>query len=200
MDHSSASPEHSSAATRRNLALADLIRRMARGDETALAELYDSTSNLVYSLALRILNERGSAEEVVLDIYTQVWRQAGDYDAGRGAPLAWLLTIARTRSVDRLRSGWSVRQRTDPIESAEATPATSVDPEAAAALSERGRIVRAALDELNADQRKAIELAYFGGLSHSEIAELLGEPLGTIKTRIRLAMTRLRERLGPIIS
>jgi len=195
MDHPSAPPEHSAAVSSRNLALAALIKRISSADESALAELYDLTSSLVFSLVLRIVSDRASAEEVVLDVYSQVWRQARDYDSKRGAPLAWLLTISRTRSVDRLRSGWSLRQRTEPIESADSIAVESLDPEMTALLAERRRIVRAALDELNADQRTAIELAYFGGLSHSEIAESLGEPLGTIKTRIRLGMMKLRDNL-----
>src|SRR4030095_11051325 len=106
MDHPSASPEHSAAVSSRNLALTALINRISNGDESALAELYDSTSSLVFSLFLRIDGDRASAEEVVLDIYSQVWRQARDYDSNRGAPLAWLLTISPTRSVDPLDLGW----------------------------------------------------------------------------------------------
>ena len=200
MDHPSASPEHSAVVSSRNRALAALITRISQGDETALAELYDSTSSLVFGLVLRIVGDRASSEEVVLDIYMQVWRQAATYDSSRGTPLAWLLTISRTRAVDRLRSGWNVRQRTEPIEAADSMPAGSIDPEFAAALSERRGIVRAALDALSSDQRSAIELAYFGGLSHSEIAEQLGEPLGTVKTRIRLGMMKLREALAVLAS
>ena len=198
MDHSSASPKHSADASGRNPALVALIQRISRGDETAVGELYDTTNGIVYSLALRVLGDISNAEEVVLDVYTQVWRQAGTYDEERGTPLAWLLTIARTRSVDRLRSGWQRRQRTEPLETSDTIPVSGENPEIATEIAERGRLVRAALEELNSDQRQAIELAYYSGLSHSEIAARLNEPLGTIKTRIRQGMIKLRERLGPI--
>ncbi len=200
MDHSSASPKHSADASARNSALVALIQRISRGDETAVGELYDTTNGIVYSLALRVLGDISNAEEVVLDVYTQVWRQAGTYDEERGTPLAWLLTIARTRSVDRLRSGWQRRQRTEPLETSDTTPVSVENPELATEIAERGRLVRAALEELNSDQRQAIELAYYSGLSHSEIAARLNEPLGTIKTRIRQGMIKLRERLGPIFN
>jgi len=200
MDHSSASPKHAADASARNSALVALIQRISRGDETAVGELYDTTNGIVYSLALRVLGDISNAEEVVLDVYTQVWRQAATYDEGRGTPLAWLLTIARTRSVDRLRSGWQRRQRTEALETSDTTPVSAENPELATEIAERGRLVRAALEDLNSDQRQAIELAYYSGLSHSEIAERLKEPLGTIKTRIRQGMIKLRERLGPIIN
>ncbi len=186
------------SSSSRNPALVALVKRISQGDETAVGQLYDMTSSIVYGLALRILGEASNAEEVVLDVYTQVWRQAATYDEARGAPLAWLLTIARTRSVDRLRSGWQRRQRTEPLETSDTTPVSKENPELAAEIGERRRIVRSALEELNSDQRQAIELAYYSGLSHSEIAARLNEPLGTVKTRIRLGMIKLREQLGPI--
>ena len=186
------------SSSSRNPALVALVKRISQGDEAAVGQLYDMTSSIVYGLALRILGEVANAEEVVLDVYTQVWRQASTYDEARGAPLAWLLTIARTRSVDRLRSGWQRRQRTEPLETSDTIPVSAENPEVAAEIGERRRLVRLALDELNTDQRQAIELAYYSGLSHSEIAARLNEPLGTVKTRIRLGMIKLRERLGPI--
>jgi RNA polymerase sigma-70 factor, ECF subfamily len=173
-----------------------LIRQIATGDQGALAELYDAMSRQVYGLALRILKDTGTAEEVTLEVFTQVWRQATLYDLSRGTPSAWLCTLARSRAIDRLRSGAQERRRAEPIENVAATaPADVVDPEMSAFDAERRTRVRAALDQLPAEQREAIELAYFSGLSHSEIATQLGQPLGTVKTRIRLAMVRLREAL-----
>jgi RNA polymerase sigma-70 factor (ECF subfamily) len=167
--------------------LGGLIERTANGEEAALAALYDATASLVNGLALRVLGDRGSAEEVTGDVYLQVWRQAVRYDGTRGAPLAWLLTLTRSRAIDRLRTGASQRARTAPIEAALRV---------ASAVRQRRQVVRSALTHLPAEQRRAIELAYFEGLSHSEIAATLGEPLGTVKTRVRLGMIRLRESLG----
>jgi RNA polymerase sigma-70 factor (ECF subfamily) len=173
-----------------------LIEQTARGDASALAALYDGTSALVNGLALRILQDPGAAEEVTHDVYLQVWRQASRYDAARGAPLAWLLTLARSRAIDRHRAGAGQRRESEPLAAAVAFAAPGPCPEESSAAAERARLVRGALADLAADQRKTIELAYFGGLSHAEIAATLGEPLGTVKTRIRLGMMRLREALG----
>ncbi len=176
--------------------LGDLISRTARGEESALAALYDLTAAQVNGLALRILNDRGAAEEVTGDVYLQVWRQAAHYDADRGTPLAWLLTITRSRAIDRLRSGATQRAHTAPLRAAIALPSAAPGPEDESHLSQRRRFVQQALVQLPAEQRRAIELAYFGGQSHSEIAATLGEPLGTVKTRVRLGMRRLRDALG----
>ena len=172
-----------------------LLAEIARGDQAALAAFYDRTSRLVYGQTYRILGESGAAEEVTLDVYLQVWRQAGNYDPGRGTPIAWLMMIARSRALDRLRaSGWRGRE-SEPMAAAAAVAAPARDPEEESALAERRRLVRSALAELGPGQREAIELAYYHGLSHLEIAERLGLPLGTVKTRIRLGMGKLRERL-----
>jgi RNA polymerase sigma-70 factor (ECF subfamily) len=173
-----------------------MIRRVAEGDQSAVGELYDATSRLVYGLALRILSDAGAAEEVTIDVFAQVWRQAASYDPRRGTPSAWLLTLARSRAIDRLRSGAQERRRAEPLEVVEATqPSSGESPEESAAEAERRALVRSALDALPREQREVIELAYFGGLSHSEIAARLDQPLGTVKTRIRLAMGRLRDSL-----
>ncbi|HET9530496.1 MAG TPA: sigma-70 family RNA polymerase sigma factor [Blastocatellia bacterium] len=172
---------------------------MAEGDQSALTTLYDSTSRLVFGLILRILGDRATAEEVLLDVYTQVWRQAALYDRSRGAPLAWLMTIARSRAIDRLRSGKHDQQNKEPIENFTDLASSTLSPEEATATSERQRLVRAALDTLSPEQRQVIELAYYSGLSHSEIALQLGQPLGTVKTRTRLGMMKLREALKPIL-
>ena len=175
-----------------------LIKQMAAGDQSALATLYDTTSRLVFGLVLRILTDRATAEEVLLDIYTQVWRQAGAYDNKRGAPLAWLMTIARSRAIDRLRSGRNEQQSKEPLDSVGELSATTESPEEATAISERRTLVRSALESLSPEQREVIELAYYSGLSHSEIAARLGQPLGTVKTRTRLGMIKLREVLRPL--
>ncbi|HWW75526.1 MAG TPA: sigma-70 family RNA polymerase sigma factor [Pyrinomonadaceae bacterium] len=175
---------------------AELIRGVAEGDQQALATLYDTTSRTVYGLLLRILSDPSTAEEVLLDVYTQVWRQAASYSAGRGKPMAWLTTIARSRAIDRLRRGRQEQAHAAPLDEAvRAAGGESV--EECVLASEVASVVRAALDELAPEQREVIELAYYGGMSHSEIAEARGLPLGTVKTRTRLGMMRLRQTLRP---
>jgi RNA polymerase sigma-70 factor, ECF subfamily len=176
-------------------ALESLIFRVAEGDPDAVAALYDSTSRLIYGLILRILRNVETAEEVLLDVYTQVWRQAHLYDRSRGSLLAWMSIIARTRAINRLRRGDQEQQLSTHIDMANEVEATSANPEDASLISERGGLVRSALELLSAEQREVIELAYYSGMSHSEIAAELGHPLGTVKTRIRLGMMRLREQL-----
>lgn len=178
--------------------LAALIGRIAQGDELALGALYDQTSSLVYSLALRILKDQPAAEEVTIEVYTQVHRQATNYDPGRGTPSAWLLTLARSRAIDRLRAESQRRAREDNLETIEAIPALTASPEEHSATAELRRAVQAALLALAPEQRQVIEIAYYSGLSHSEIAAKLGQPLGTVKTRIRTGMMALRELLRPL--
>ena len=176
---------------------AELIRGVAEGDEQALASLYDATSRTVYGLLLRILSDPSSAEEVLLDVYTQVWRQARSYSAERGKPLAWLTTIARSRAIDRVRRGRQEQQHTLPLDEAvRAAGGESV--EEGVRAGEVRAVVRKALDSLAPEQREVIELAYYGGMSHSEIAAARGLPLGTVKTRTRLGLMRLREMLKPV--
>ena len=193
------SPRDSRELSTRDQDWAALIRRVADGDQSALTELYDATSRLVFGLILRVVTDRSSAEEVLLDVYTQVWRQASSYDSKRGAPLAWLMTIARTRGIDRLRAGKHENQNRDSLDAIGEITATTASPEADSVSAERRRLVRSALDTLSPEQREVIELAYFSGLSHSEIALKLGQPLGTVKTRTRLGMIKLREMLLPAL-
>jgi len=174
----------------------ELIRQIASGDPDALGKLYDSTNRAVFGLIVRILSDPATAEEVVLEVYTQVWRQASSYDPRRGTPSAWLLTIARSRAIDRFRATDQTRRRQEPLSSVESARSDDADPEASASEAERGTLVRAALEELPPEQREVIELAYFSGLSHSEIATRCSLPLGTVKTRTRLAMVRLRSALA----
>jgi RNA polymerase sigma-70 factor, ECF subfamily len=179
--------------------LVSLVELVATGDQSALAMLYDTTNRLIYSLILRVLGDVSSAEEVLVDVYTQVWRQAASYDANRGAPLAWMATIARSRAIDRLRSGWQDQRRKEPLDVLGDAPANAASPEETTAAAERQRFVREALNLLTPEQREVIELAYYSGLSHSEIAEKLKQPLGTVKTRTRLGMMKLREALTPLL-
>jgi RNA polymerase sigma-70 factor (ECF subfamily) len=178
----------------RNEKLAALVARVAAGEEDGLGALYDSTSRLVYSLVLRIVTDPATAEEVTLDVYKQVWRQASRYDESRGGPLAWLTTIARSRALDRLRAGRQELMREEPLETA-FQHAASDNVEGDAEASELREIVQRALAELTPEQRQVLELAYYGGLSQSEIAEKLKQPLGTVKTRTRLGMMKLRDLL-----
>jgi RNA polymerase sigma-70 factor (ECF subfamily) len=174
-----------------------IIPGVAVGDHDALAALYDAASSVVFGLALRILNDRELAEDVVVEVFAQIWRDAKSYDAVRGSAASWILSATRSRAIDMLRT----RKRdsaTDPIESAAQVQSALPNPEEASALGERQKFVRGALDSLTVEQREVIELAYFSGLSHNQIALKLGQPLGTIKTRIRMAMMRLRELLGHI--
>lgn len=179
--------------------LASLLQGIARGDESSLAAFYDATGKWVYGLALRILGDAAAAEEVTLDVYLQVWRRAGAYSPERGAPSAWLLSIGRSRAIDRLRSGATRRRREEPFhEGFFDRPSPAADPMALSEEAERRRLVALAVSSLPPEQKRAIELAYFVGLTHSEISQRLGEPLGTVKTRIRLGMIKLRERLKPL--
>ena len=167
-----------------------LLRRLAAGEQAALGEFYDRFAGLVNAVALRILRDVQEAEDVVQEVFVQIWRQAARYDPSRGSPEAWVSILARTRSIDRLRARL-VRRPPSPHgegQVAAATPANAAD-----ALA-----VRAALADLPVDQRRVLELAYFEGLSQTEIAARLAQPLGTVKTRTRTAMIRLREALEPI--
>ncbi len=170
-----------------------LVAGMARGEAECLARLYDRHGRAVYSLALRILGDAAEAEEVSQDAFTQAWRQAGRYDRGRGAVIAWLLMMARSRAIDRLRA-----RRSLPAGPGDPEPLVGLlsdpgeGPEGAVISAERAARVRRALDGLPLVQRVAIELAFYEGLTHVEVAERLEVPLGTIKTRIRLGLARLR--------
>ena len=177
-------------------ALSPLIERVVEGDEQALASLYDATAAAVQGLVLRIVGDRQLAEEVALDVYLQAWRQAATFDRTRGTPIAWLLTLARSRAIDRLRSRTSRPSGSAPIEAADVEISDAEGPDEEVAIGQRRRTVINALSRLSRDERTTIELAYFRGLSHGEIAAELGMPLGTVKTRIRLGMLRLKKVLA----
>jgi RNA polymerase sigma-70 factor (ECF subfamily) len=171
------------------------VQRVASGERDALADLYDQTSHLVYSLALRILRDEPAAEDVVIEVYTHAWRTASAFEPVRGSASAWLLTLTRSRALDALRARRRNRAQ-EPLEAASEIQSDAPGPEDLNVAAERQRFVVGALQGLVVEQREAIELAYFGGLSHSEIAARLEQPLGTVKTRIRLGMMKLRETLG----
>jgi RNA polymerase sigma-70 factor (ECF subfamily) len=176
---------------------AGLLARIAAGDQSALAELYDASSAKVFGLAMKILGDRDAAEEVTVDVYTQVWRKIASYDAQRGTPGSWLMTITKNRAIDGFRSRYLERGRQVPLDEAAELPGHEATPEQYSAGLERQRLVQAALAVLSTEQRQAIALAYYWGMSQSEIADRLKLPLGTVKTRMRLGMIRLREVLAP---
>ena len=172
-----------------------IVERMAAGDGDALRELYDIHSRAVYSLALRILRVQSDAEDVVQEVFVQAWRQAARYDATRGTVAGWLLMQARSRSIDRLRARQARPERSED-ERAVDPPDSSAGPDIQIVRGEQARRVRQALEDLPRLQRTALELAYYEGLTHVEIAEQLEQPLGTIKTRIRQGLLKLRQALG----
>jgi RNA polymerase sigma-70 factor (ECF subfamily) len=172
------------------------LERLARGDEGALADLYDRHARLLYSLALRIVRQQADAEDVLQEVFSQVWRQASRYDASRGTVVGWLVTLTRGRAIDRLR-----RERVKPDQvkdevAARDLPDTGMSADLQLVTAEQAVLVRAALEALPDAQRVPLELAYFEGLTQTEIAERLTVPLGTVKTRMRQALLRLREALA----
>src|SRR6266536_2538024 len=169
---------------------AALLAAMARGDQAALGALYDRYAALAMGLANQIVRDRAVAEEVVQDAFVAAWRRAATYHPDRGEPRTWLLSIVRNRSVDRLR-GAAARVRSEPLEVA-GQAVGDADVWAAVWSGLERREIVAALAGLPPDQREAIELAFFGGLTHVEVAEKTGAPLGTVKGRMRLALRRLR--------
>jgi RNA polymerase sigma-70 factor (ECF subfamily) len=184
-----------SASEEERLADRTALARMARGEEGALGELYDRHARPVFSLALRILQNRADAEDIVQEVFAQVWQQAHRYQHERGAVAAWLLMIARSRAIDRLRA-----RRARPESGEEALAAQRVADAAPMQdlqllSNEEVAKLRAALDALPDAQRAALELAYYEGMTQAEIADRLSEPLGTVKTRIRQAVIKLREAL-----
>ena len=171
------------------------IERMARGDQNAVGELYDRHGRLIFSLALRVLRDQGDAEDVVQDVFLQAWREAARFDLTRGNVVAWLVMVTRSRAIDRLR-----RRQARPALSGDAAPADRPDERPSAHVQmewqSRATEVRRALETLPLLQRAAVELAFFDGLTHSEIAEQLEVPLGTVKTRVRQGLLKMRDCLA----
>lgn len=176
-----------------------LVARIERRDADALAALYDRYGARLLGLAARILGDTGEAEEVLQEVFLYVWRSAASFDGGRGSVLAWLIVATRSRSIDRLRArrpaavGAFARLEDAP------EAAAADDVEAASADRQWEALCRSVLAELPGEQRRALEMAYFGGLTHNEISEQTGTPLGTVKTRIRLGLMKLRERVRPYL-
>jgi RNA polymerase sigma-70 factor (ECF subfamily) len=184
-------------ASPRDERLADqaAVVRLARGDQSALAELYDRHARPIYSLALRILREQADAEDIVQEVFAQAWKQAARFDTSRGAVAAWLLMMARSRAIDRLRARRARPETASDAEKVERMPDAAVRQDLQLLSSEQVEMLKTALSGLPAPQREALELAYYDGLTHTEIADRLSEPLGTVKTRIRQAVIKLRESL-----
>ena len=175
-----------------SVSAAYLIQQVAQQDREAFSQLYDRCSSLVFSLAMRMLRVRSDAEDLLQEVFVQVWRQAQNYSAERGSPEAWIINIARSRAIDKIRSIRRMEKSfvlTDDPARAE----SSENVETAAASSEAKLAMNSALANLPEAQRKVLEMAYFDGLTQTEIAARLKEPLGTVKTRMRSGIQRLRE-------
>lgn len=175
-------------------ALERLLEAAATGDQSAFSDLYDATAARVHGLVLRVLTDRAQAEEVTQEVFLEVWRTASKFDASRGSALGWLLTLAHRRAVDRVRSAVAAKRREATYEREAEQPAYDSTEETVSSRLDAER-VRTALVALTDHQRKAVELAYFGGHTHTEVAEVLGIPLGTAKSRIRDGLARLRDHL-----
>jgi RNA polymerase sigma-70 factor, ECF subfamily len=176
---------------------AGLLAAMSRGDKPALAKLYDTLGKPLYSLAFRVTNDAAEAQDIVQDVFLQLWHKAGSYDPARGSVFGWAATLTRNRAIDRVR----MRKRRAELlagsaaELQPAAPAGESDSAGALWVQEKAGAVRAALTQLAPDQQKALELAYYSGLTQQEIATKLNEPLGTIKARIRRGLLKLRATL-----
>ena len=173
-----------------------LLRAVATRDKEAFQQLYTRHSPVLFGLAVKILSDRVEAEDVLQETFVQVWKTAASFDDQRGKPLAWFIMLTRSRAIDRLRSRQTRARLTDSAGKDASSITTATTPADDASASEAQRTVRNALEKLPDDQRVPIEMAYFGGLTQFEIAQRLSQPLGTVKTRIRTGMIRLREQLG----
>ena len=175
----------------------DLIRSIVEGKSTALGELYDRYGRLVYSLVFQVVGDSGTAEEVSQEVFLQIWNKAGTYHAEQGKVATWLTSVARHKAIDSLRRK-GARPEGHQVEFEGDDESDLVDPvgvEEQVELSQRSLAVRQAISHLPPDQKKALAMAYFKGMTHQEVADAIGEPLGTIKTRIRLGMLKLRQLL-----
>jgi len=183
----SSDPAKASPSASRASEDAALLIRVEGGDQEAMAALFDRYSGIVYSVAMRVLKDTGQAEDVMQDVFIQLWKKPGTFVSGRGSLGGWLVVVARNRAIDSLRR----RRPTDSVE--DVVLASSTDLAAEAERNTLMEKVRIYLHQLPPEQRKSVEMAYFEGMSHSEIAEKTGDPLGTVKTRIRLALITLRK-------
>jgi RNA polymerase sigma-70 factor (ECF subfamily) len=178
---------------------AELIRRMAGGDRDALAELYDRLSRPLYATARHILNDSSEAQDVVHDVFLALWENAASFDVGRGAAFSWAVTLTRNRSIDRLRTRTNRARLLDssvPDDLGYGSDSAILGGDDRAELGERAQVVRTAMDSLPDEQKRALELAFFSGLTQKEIAEKLSEPIGTVKARIRRGLLKLRDVLA----
>ena len=176
-----------------------LLHRIGQGDRRSFEELYDRFSGVLFSTAYRVLNNREAAEDVLQDVFIQIWEKAALYDPTRGKPMTWAITLTRNKAIDRLRSTQRRNRLQDDLEHEAQTVEQFDDKNSFDAVSsvETGEMVREAIKKLSKDQREAIELAFLSSLTQTEISERLGEPLGTVKARIRRGMMKLKDLLGP---
>ena len=172
-----------------------LVHSIAAGDQRALYALYDRTHRIVFTLAVRITSNRETAEEVTLDVFHEVWRRASNYDAANGSVVGWIMNVARSRAIDRLRLEQRKKRVNDYPDSPPLATSAS-DPRETLELEERRGALRNALLVLTLEERQAIETAYFSELTHAEVAGRLNQPLGTVKTRIRSGLAKLRKALA----
>jgi RNA polymerase sigma-70 factor (ECF subfamily) len=181
--------------TSKDLAWPQYLQRIARGDAQALSTLYDESNGLIYGLALRMLGNCADAEEIAMDVYSYVWRSAANWESSRGSALAWLTMLCRSRCIDRIRSRTSRAQVETALPASESDQLKAFDSVASdTSVYNRTDIYRA-LDQLEPEQRRLLELAFYSGLTHTELSDQLQIPLGTVKTRIRSAITRMRDLL-----
>jgi RNA polymerase sigma-70 factor (ECF subfamily) len=173
----------------------DLLQRVASGDREAFAQLYDRTAPRVFGLVKRLLRDHAQSEEVTQEIYLEIWQSAARYDTSKGGAIAWMLTMAHRRAVDRVRASQASRDRDQRIGIRDFAPEYDSVAESVEVRIESER-VKEAMMRLTELQRQAVQLAYFGGFSHSEVATMLSVPIGTVKTRLRDGMIRLRDELG----
>lgn len=175
-----------------------LLQRVARGDRQGLEELYDKFCNVLFTVAFRVLNDQQATEDVLQDVFIQIWEKAPLYDSSRGKPLTWAITLTRNKAIDQLRS---IQRRSRLADNAEREYRALEEFDGPSAFElvasgESGRLVREALRTLSPENQEVIELAFFSSLTQAEIAERLQQPLGTVKARIRRALMKLRDILG----
>jgi len=197
VDHLRAVPSGAPSSERASeaQALADLLNRSSRGDQAAFAEFYDATSARAFGLAVRVVRDPAKAEEVSQEAFLEVWRTASRFESDRGSAIGWLLTMVHRKAVDRVRSAEASSRRDTSYHQDSGAVDHDSTAEAAEASMEARR-VRGALEELTTVQREALELAYFGGYTHTEVATMLDLPVGTAKTRIRDGLIRMRDAMG----
>ena len=177
----------------------ELLRRIGEGNRDAFSQLYDRFNGVLFATAYRVLNNQQAAEDVLQDVFVQIWEKAALYDPTRGKPLTWAITLTRNKAIDRLRSVQRRNRLGDELER-EAETFEQFDDKSSVDVvesAEKGKLVRQAIGKLSKEQREAIELAFFSGLTQTEIAERLGEPLGTVKARIRRGMMKLKDLITP---